>query len=69
MCIYNQLNMSKFVYRLSQYVQLQSTITSEGGQMPLISCSLWISIYLWSSLKIKFDLIKKTQIYVHNPIV
>ena len=26
--------------------------------MPLISCSLWISVYMWSSLKMKSVLIK-----------
>ena len=36
--------MSKFVYRIFQYVQqLQGTFTSGGGQMPLIACSMWIN--------------------------
>ena len=62
--------MSKFVYnRLSQYVQLQGTFTSGGSQMPLILCSLRISFELWSSLKMKSDLIKNTHISLHNPIV
>ena len=37
-----------------------------GGQMLLISSSLWISVDLWSSLKIKSDLIK-THVVVSNP--
>ena len=46
MCIYNPLNINNFVYKLSQYVKLQGIFTSEAGQMPLISCSMWISVDL-----------------------
>ena len=56
-------NMSKVVYRLSQ---LQGSFTPEGGQMPLISCIMWHSVDLWSSLKMKSDLIKSTPVSVHN---
>ena len=60
--------MSKFD-RPSPYVQLQGAFSSGGGQMPLISCSLWISVDLWSSLKMKSGLMKTTQVSVPNPIV
>ena len=59
-------NMSKVVYRLSQ---LQGSFIPGGGQMPLISCSMWHSVDLWSCMKIKSDLIKSTPVSVHNTIL